>query len=89
MLTFTLALLAEASQTIDLAPTVSSLGSLGFSVWYAWYTTTVVIPKLLDSHKQERAEMQERHDARVHELMNEIKEQRQQFAQLMAGKVAV
>lgn len=61
-------------------PALSTVGSLGFAVWYAWYTTTVSIPKLLEAHRQERLEMQVRFDATVHELLNELKEQRCAFA---------
>jgi hypothetical protein len=74
---------SSSSTAIDpssILPALSTLGSLGFAVWYAWYTTTVSIPKLLDVHRQERLEMQVRFDACVHELLTEMKEQRIEFA---------
>jgi hypothetical protein len=45
-----LILAAEAAADVSsYLPAVSTLGSLGFAVWYAYYTTTVAIPKLLDA----------------------------------------
>jgi len=64
----------------SILPALSTVGSLGFAVWYAWYTTTVSIPKLLDAHRQERLEMQARFDAIVHEMLTEMKDQRSEFA---------
>lgn len=60
-------------------PAVSTVGSLGFAVWYAWYTTTSVIPKLLDAHRQERQEMEVRHDGQITKLLEDFKEQRVQW----------
>ena len=74
---------APASIAMDpsaILPAVSTVGSLGFAVWYAWYTTTVSIPKLLEAHRQERLEMQTRFDATVMQLLTEMKEQRSEFA---------
>ena len=82
-----LILAAEAAAAIhdisEYLPAVSTLGSLGFAVWYAYYTTTVAIPKLLEAHRTERLELQERFDAALHELLVELKEQRTQFATWM------
>lgn len=69
-----------------LLPTVSALGSLGFAVWYAYYTTTVMIPKLLEAHRTERQELQMRFDARLQQLLAELKEQRQEFSQVRAAE---
>jgi len=63
----------------SLLPAVSAMGSLGFAVWYAYYTTTVVIPKLLEAHRAERQEMQIRFDNRLQQLLTELKEQRLDF----------
>ncbi|MBS0207089.1 MAG: hypothetical protein JSS49_29790 [Planctomycetes bacterium] len=62
-----------------LLPAVSTVGSLGFAVWYAYYTTTAVIPKLLEAHRAERLEMQTRFDAQIEQLLAEMKEQRNEF----------
>lgn len=81
-------LLNLAAETITDAsgylPAISTVGSLGFAVWYAYYTTTVAIPKLLEAHRAERLEMQQRFDAALHELLAEMKDQRNQFAAWMA-----
>lgn len=80
-----LILAAEAAADVSgYLPAVSTLGSLGFAVWYAYYTTTVAIPKLLEAHRAERLELQQRFDSALHELLAEMKEQRTQFAAWMA-----
>ena len=58
-------------------PAVSAIGSLGFAVWYAYYTTTVAIPKLLESHRVERTEMQARFDGIMDKLVTEMRQQRE------------
>lgn len=87
-----LLILAEAAaDASNLLPAISAIGSLGFAVWYAYYTTTVAIPKLLDAHAAERLAMQTRFDKAladeraefagvIHGLLAEMKEQRLQFA---------
>lgn len=78
-------LIAEGNASFgvtDIAPAISSLGSIGFAVWYAWYTTTKSIPDLLASHKVERGELlTELKAARL-----EATEARLQFAKWMAGR---
>lgn len=79
-----LTLLADTGISLpDLGPAIASIGSIGISSWHVYYTTTVTIPKLLQSHADERTEMQKRHDTAIHELLSEMKEQRQQFAAWM------
>ena len=81
--------LAEAAVAFDPAsimPALSTLGSLGFAVWYAYYTTTVAVPKLLESHRAERDQMQARFDATIHDLLVEMKQQRDQFEAWMRTK---
>lgn len=75
-----LTLAAETANQLDIAPmlpAISTIGSMGFAVWYAWYITTVAIPKLLDSHKQERTEMQARFDAQIHDLLEDNRQWRE------------
>ena len=69
----TLAADVDASSVL---PAVSTLGSLGFAVWYAWYTTTVSLPKMQDGHRQERTEMQTRFDTALHDMLAELREMR-------------
>lgn len=86
-----LTIAADAVDSGSILPMVSMIGSLGFAVWYAWYVTTVAIPKLMDNHRAEREEMQKRFDQLLldlrtdfnndlHAQLVEMKEQRQQFA---------
>lgn len=67
----------------SIAAPVSALTSVGFAVWYAYYVTTVAMPKLMDAHRAERTEMQTRFDTAIHDLLGEMKEQRQQFSEWM------
>lgn len=85
MLPFTLAEQSAAIDPSSILPALSTVGSFGFAVWYAWYTTTVSIPKLLEAHRLERLEMQSRYDATIHDLLTDMKEQRTVFAASMAS----
>lgn len=89
-----LMLAADVTETASILPVVSMVGSLGFAVWYAWYVTTVAIPKLMADHRAEREEVQKRFDQNVidlrtdfnnnlHALLTEMKEQRAQFTAWM------
>ena len=63
-----------ADNQIDMSsvlPALSTVGSLGFAVWYAYYTTTFSLPKMAESHRQERTEMQVRFDSLLREKMTE------------------
>lgn len=48
---------AVAFSAADIAPALSTVGSIGFAVWYAVHVTTKTIPDLLAAHKAERAEL--------------------------------
>lgn len=100
MLLHTFTLLAEASgfSGSDIAPALSTLGSLGISIWYVYHTTTVSIPRMQADHKAEREQMQERWDkqsdeqradfsATIQSLLVEMKEQRSQFAEWMRSRL--
>lgn len=58
------------SETMPLwAQIAGGIASLGFAVWYAWFTTTTTIPRLQEAAKQER-------DSILAEFRAEAKEQR-------------
>jgi len=89
-----LMLAADVTDAGTILPAVSMVGSLGFAVWYAWYVTTVAIPKLMADHRAERENVQKRFDQNVidlrsdfnsdlHALLVEMKEQRAQFTAWM------
>jgi hypothetical protein len=100
MLLQAFALLAEAVPAAgigDLAPMISTIGSLGISAWHVYYTTAVTIPKLMEDFKNERKEVAERHakemeaeradhGREVQSLLVEMKETRNQFSEWMRGK---
>lgn len=64
---------------IDIANIASTVGSIGFAVWYAWHTTTKTIPDMQDSHRKERSETQARYDALTQALLVELKAEREQY----------
>lgn len=88
MLLQTFRLLADASasggmSTSDIGPAISMIGSLGISIWYVYYTTTVAIPRmhrshrierfqLIAAHRAERGEMQDRFDKALVEMRSEF-----------------
>lgn len=79
MLQLLIAAADAGSQIEDYLPALSTVGSLGFAVWYAWYTTTVLIPRMLDAHRAERTEMQNRFDLQLRALVDEMRSQREYF----------
>jgi len=57
--------------------TATQISSIGFAVWYAWWTTTHTIPR-----------MQEKHDDTIYKLVSEfrsdVKEQRSDFLEKLS-----
>lgn len=52
------------------AKVVTSLSSIGFAVWYAWYTTTRSIPRMQEIHDKRLIQMQTDHDKRIDKLLD-------------------
>lgn len=75
-----LGLLADVTAPIDVPTMLSTIGSIGFAVWYAWHTTTKTIPDMQASHKAERLEAHSRYDAAMQLLLEELKAEREQHA---------
>lgn len=73
-------LLADLAAPIDVPNMLSTIGSIGFAVWYAWHTTTKTIPDMQNSHKAERLEAHVRFDAAMQLLLEELKAEREQHA---------
>lgn len=70
-----LILAAEAANVLDastLAPTLSSICSVGFAVWHSWYMTTKTIP---DQQKEHREHVK----SLVEEFRQESKELRETY----------
>ncbi len=57
-----------ATTSTDLLPVISSMGSIGFAVWFGGYTTMYTIPKMQDKHAEA-----------IKELVGEMREQREAF----------
>ena len=62
--------LAETATALDVSaitPALSAIGSLGFAIWFAYYTTTVTLPNQQKEHrdaiKELVAEMRSSRDA--------------------------
>ena len=74
-----LMLIADAAATAantDLLPIISSIGSIGFAVWFGGYTTMYTIPN-----------MQKLHTESIKELVAEMRDQRESFDKWrMAGR---
>lgn len=72
----------SGSLSIDsLAQVVSSLGSVGFAVWYAWHTTTVTLPKRDEEHRIAVQSLvtdlrlkDDRHEAAVRKLVTDFRQ---------------
>ncbi len=52
MLMLLLAADPVAFDMASVAPMLSTLGSLGFAVWFGWYVTTRMIPDMQREHRQ-------------------------------------
>ncbi len=75
----------------DIAPVISSIGSVGFAVWFGVHVITKTIPDMNAAAKEERTawaierqKTEETNDRVIHELVMEMKEQRNQFGAWMA-----
>jgi len=86
-------LLAEAVTQIDFSsvtPIVSAIGSLGFAIWFAYYTTTTTLPNQQKEHREAIKELsvnftnalQESktiHAGTIKELVGEMKSARDSY----------
>lgn len=52
---------------------LGGMTSLGFAVWYAYYTTTVTIPKMQERHAEEMREKDKVHAEVVNRMLNEFR----------------
>lgn len=84
-------LLAEAAQAngIDLSsimPAISAVGSLGFAIWFAYYTTTVTLPNQQKEHRDERDKRDQLHYDTIKGLIAELKDARDSFDRWRSAK---
>jgi hypothetical protein len=72
-------LLADAAAQFDpstLTPAVSSVLSLGFAVWYAWYTVCYVLPGMQKEHREAMRDAMATHADTIKSMLTELKESR-------------
>lgn len=86
-------LLADASVGVaDLAPAISTLGSLGISGWFVIHVMTKTLPKNAEDRRAELEQANLRHDTQLKEqrtdLLGAIGEQRKDFLQDLAAQRA-
>lgn len=59
--------LAQATELIPKLPEVElgSIASVGFAVWYGWYTTSKAIPRIIDQHVEQEKEKDASHERQI------------------------
>ena len=97
-----LLLLAEAGAAVagvtltDVTPIISSIGSLGFAIWFAYYTATTLIPnqqkehrdqieKITNTHANTIEKSAAYHSSMVDKIVGEMKAARDSFERWRSG----
>jgi hypothetical protein len=68
------------SQGVDIAgtmPILSQIGSVGFCVWFAWYTTTIALPAKDKQHREEREAAELRYQTERAQFVKDVREERE------------
>jgi hypothetical protein len=63
----------------DILPALSSVSSIGFSIWLSYYTTTTTIPRMQQQHMEERKAAHDAFQQSLKELVDELKQTRADF----------
>lgn len=72
--------LADAGVNLtDAMPAVSAVGSLGFAIWFAWYTTTTAIPNQQKEHREAIDKLTTTHSDTIKEIVTEMRLQREAY----------
>lgn len=70
-------LIADAASTTDIVtnvmPALSSIGSTGFAIWFAYYTTTTTLPTQQKEHREVVDKIVSTHAETIRELVTELK----------------
>jgi len=74
-----LTLLFADTDAASITPVISALGSLGFAIWFAWYTVTVTLPKQQVEHREERAAVRGELLEMLNRLVDEMKQSREAY----------
>ena len=73
-------ILAESAIGLpDLTPVVSAIGSLGFAIWFAYYTTTTTLPNQQKEHRDQIRELSDSHANTIKELVAELRAGRESY----------
>lgn len=73
-------LLADAGIGLtDVTPVVSAIGSLGFAIWFAYYTTTTTLPNQQKEHRDQIRELAETHSNTIKEIVGELRASREAY----------
>jgi hypothetical protein len=62
-----------------ITPALSAIGSLGFAIWFAYYTTTKTLPDQQKEHRDAIKELTETHAGTIKEMMAEMRSGRESF----------
>lgn len=68
-----------ADAMADLAPIFSSVGSIGFAVWFGGYTAMYLLPGMQKAHIDAVDKITDKHAETIKQLVDEMKEQREVF----------
>lgn len=69
----------------DVMPAISSVGSLGFAIWFAYYTTTTTLPTQQKQHQEQLAKVTETHAQTIKELVAELRLGREAYERWRQG----
>lgn len=61
----------------SIMPSIASVTSLGFAIWFAYYTTTVTLPNQQKEHREERDKTQTLFTASLKDVLDEMRTQRE------------
>lgn len=84
----TLAQAVPAVSSDPLTVWVGMLVSLGFSVWYGYYTTTVTIPRIVSDFREEMKLEREAHSAEMSAQREACQREMEQLANIFKLQVA-
>lgn len=70
---------ASALDVSAMTPALSAIGSLGFAIWFAYYTTTKTLPDQQKEHREAIKELNETHANTIKELVTELRSSRESY----------
>ena len=58
---------------VSITQVITQISSIGFAVWYAWHTTTITIPRLVQANEENTKALTARYDAMLRELIADFR----------------